>query len=96
MSEAPSLEHMEAEDWAGEMGDTWLANLDRFESMLAPVGAALLQHAAFRSGERVVDIGCGGGGTTIAIARAVAPAGEALGIDISPVLAAEAERRACG
>jgi SAM-dependent methyltransferase len=94
MSEAPSLEHMEAEDWAGEMGDTWLANLDRFESMLAPVGAALMEHAAFQSGERVVDFGCGGGGTTIAIARAVAPEGQACGIDISPVLVGEAERRA--
>jgi SAM-dependent methyltransferase len=94
MSEAPSLEHMEAEDWAGEMGDTWLANLDRFESMLAPVGAALMEHAAFRNGERVIDVGCGGGGTTIAIAQAVAPEGEVLGIDISPALVGEAEKRA--
>jgi ubiquinone/menaquinone biosynthesis C-methylase UbiE len=71
------------EDWAGDVGRNWLANLDRFESMIAPIGAALLRHAAFRPGERVIDIGCGGGGTTIFIGRAVSPGGHATGLDIS-------------
>ena len=35
----PSLRR---DDWAGEMGDRWLANLDQFESMMQPVGQALL------------------------------------------------------
>jgi SAM-dependent methyltransferase len=94
MSERRAAEEMPAEDWAGEMGDKWLANIDRFESMIAPVGAALIQHAAFQPGERVVDIGCGGGVTTIEIGQAVTPGGEALGLDISPQLIGEAERRA--
>lgn len=85
---------LKADDWAGEMGANWLANLSRFESMLAPIGAALLARADYQPGERVLDIGCGGGGTTLAIGKAVAPAGEALGIDISPDLAAYATRRA--
>jgi ubiquinone/menaquinone biosynthesis C-methylase UbiE len=62
--------------------------------MIAPVGVALMEHAAFKAGERVVDIGCGAGGTTVEIGRAVGPTGEALGIDISPVLAEEGARRA--
>jgi len=94
MSEARPAEEMAAEDWVGEMGDKWLANIDRFESMIAPAGAALMAHAALRPGERVVDIGCGGGATTIEIGRAVAPEGSALGIDIAPQLIGEAERRA--
>ena len=85
---------LKAEDWAGEMGAYWLANLTRFESMLAPIGAALLARADYQPGQSVLDIGCGGGGTTIAIGKAVAPSGEALGIDISPDLAAYATRRA--
>ena len=94
MSDSPHGQSIPAEDWAGEMGERWLKNLDRFESMIAPIGKALITRAAFRAGERVVDIGCGGGATTIEIARRVAPSGEALGLDISPSLVTAATRRA--
>jgi len=87
-------ESLQAEDWAGDMGAKWLANIDRFESMIAPVGAALLARAHYRPGDRVVDIGCGGGATTLAIAEAVAPDGVAVGIDISADLVATAIARA--
>lgn len=82
------------EDWAGEMGERWLANLGRFESMIAPIGDALLVRAAFKPGERVLDLGCGGGATTLAIATAVGPEGAALGLDIAPMLIARARERA--
>lgn len=75
-----------AEDWAGETGRNWLANLQKFESMIAPIGAALITHAQFKPGERVLDIGCGGGGTTINIGRSVSPGGHATGLDISQEL----------
>jgi ubiquinone/menaquinone biosynthesis C-methylase UbiE len=96
MSTGTTVDAFEAEEWAGAMGEKWLANLDRFEGMIAPVGTAFLEHVAFRAGERVVDSGCGGGGTTIAIAQAVGSAGEVLGIDISPVLVEAARKRAAG
>ena len=89
-----SPEALKGEDWAGEMGTKWLANLARFEDMIAPIGEALLKQADFKPGERVLDIGCGGGGTTIDIAQAVAPSGEVLGIDISPDLTAASTQRA--
>lgn len=82
------------EDWGGEMGARWLANLDGFEKTIAPVGDALLAQAAYMAGERVLDIGCGGGATSMAIARTVAPDGEVLGVDISPDLVAASARRA--
>lgn len=85
---------LQGEDWAGEMGAKWLANLERFEGMIAPIGTALLKQADFKPGERVLDIGCGGGGTTIAIAKATAPAGEVVGIDISPDLTTASLQRA--
>lgn len=87
-------EALKGEDWAGEMGAKWLANLERFEGMIAPIGEALLKQADFKPGERVLDIGSGGGATTIAIAQTVAPSGEALGIDISPDLTAASAQRA--
>ncbi len=66
-------------EWAGEQGRLWLANLAKFEGMIMPVGAALVKRAAFRPGENVLDLGCGGGPTTITIARCVSPGGSATG-----------------
>lgn len=82
------------DDWAGEMGARWLAHIDTFEGMIAPVGSALLDGADLRPGERIVDIGCGGGGTTITAARRVGPDGMALGLDISAALIDRARERA--
>jgi protein-L-isoaspartate O-methyltransferase len=91
----PQADALNYEDWAGGMGARWLANLQGFESTIAPVGEALLARAAYLPGERALDIGCGGGGaTTLAIARAVQPGGEVIGIDISPDLIAATTRRA--
>lgn len=82
------------EDWAGEMGDRWLSNLSGFEGSIAPIGYALIDHAGYAGGERVLDLGCGGGATTLEIARKVGEAGRAVGLDISPPLVDFATRRA--
>lgn len=87
-------EALKGEDWAGEMGARWLANLDRFENMIAPIGAALLERAGYQAGERVLDLGCGGGATTLAIAETVGPGGAALGLDVAPMLIERARARA--
>lgn len=92
MADSPDAPNFD--DWAGEMGQRWLANLKDFENTIAPIGKALLDHAGFQPGERVLDIGFGGGATSFDIAKAVGPAGEVVGIDISPELVAEATRRA--
>lgn len=80
-------------DWLGEMGETWRRNIDVFESMIAPAGAAALDFAAVQPGERVLDIGCGGGLTTFDLARRVGPGGEVVGVDIAPPLIEIARRR---
>jgi SAM-dependent methyltransferase len=87
-------EEIKPEDWAGEMGLKWLANLSLFEEMIAPIGDALLARADFQPGETVIDLGCGGAATTLAIADAVAPSGKVMGVDISPDLVASAQERA--
>jgi len=87
-------EELKPEDWSGDMGLKWLASLSLFEEMIAPIGYALLARADFQTGETVIDLGCGGGATTLAIAQTVAPSGKVAGVDISPDLVAAAEERA--
>jgi arsenite methyltransferase len=41
-----------------------------------------VRNASLRSGETVIDLGCGGGIDTILAARAVAPTGKAIGLDM--------------
>ena len=85
-----------AEDWQGDRGAHWLRDMDKFESMLEPLGLALLQRARLRPGERVVDIGCGGGWTSRTAASQVMPTGSVRGVDIAPMLVKEATSRAKG
>ncbi len=95
MTESKTLaEGMSGEDWSGAMGEKWLANLSRFEGIIAPIGEALFERSAFTAGERVIAVGCGGGWTSIEIARRVGPGGEVFGLDISPVLVDAATKRA--
>lgn len=80
-------------DWAGSRGAKWLRDLDAMEAMLAPVGEELLAQAALGPGSTVVDIGSGGGWTSLRAAAAVGPTGRVLGLDISADLVAEATAR---
>jgi SAM-dependent methyltransferase len=68
------------------------------EAITRPATALLMEAAAPRLGESVLDVGCGAGGSSFAIAKAVGPEGSVLGVDVSaPLLArAEAERRSRG
>jgi SAM-dependent methyltransferase len=91
---ASAVEPLSVEDWAGEMGERWLRHRERFESMIAPIGEALLSQAAYRADECVLDVGCGAGGTSIEIARRVGARSTVVGLDISPALIAAAERSA--
>ncbi len=54
------------------------------DTMFAPLARLLAAQA--RPGERVLDVGCGAGATTRALADAVAPDGQATGADISVAL----------
>jgi ubiquinone/menaquinone biosynthesis C-methylase UbiE len=59
---------------------------------------AAFERCGYREGERVLDVGCGFGDTTLQIARTVGPAGVAVGIDCAAnfVRAAEKEAREAG
>ena len=67
------------------------------DGLAAHSNAALDRHP-HPPGARVLDVGCGFGDSTLAIARRVGPAGAAVGVDCAPrfVRAAEDDARAAG
>jgi SAM-dependent methyltransferase len=81
-------------EWSGAAGERWAVNTDKYETMLADAGEALLAAADLTPGLSVVEIGCGGGGITREIGARVAPGGAVVGVDISPALTALAGDRA--
>ncbi|MFI0735321.1 class I SAM-dependent methyltransferase [Streptomyces sp. NPDC021225] len=74
--------HEQFETWNGDEGRHWARWQPRYDAMLEPLTAPLLDAASLAPGDRVLDIGCGCGATTRA-AAARAAGGEALGVDLS-------------
>jgi ubiquinone/menaquinone biosynthesis C-methylase UbiE len=71
------------EAWNGVLHDRWVQFREIVTTGLAPHGeAALLAHPP-KPGDRVLDIGCGLGDTTLRIAELVGPEGEAVGVDVA-------------
>jgi ubiquinone/menaquinone biosynthesis C-methylase UbiE len=74
--------------WNGPGGQRWTERQPVQDVLLAPVSQILIDRGATQAGERVIDVGCGCGATSIEFARRVAPTGFVLGVDISgPMLA---------
>ena len=90
---APTAPVDQATFWNEEGGRRWVENIERVEYMLAPLAARVLALAAPRAGERVLDVGCGGGRTSAACAAAVGPTGQVLGVDVSAVILEVARAR---
>lgn len=83
----------QASFWNAQPGQNWVAFQAELDAQLGEVTDRLLAASAPRPGERVLDVGCGAGGSTLALAEAVGPSGGVLGLDLSEPLLARAEER---
>lgn len=79
--------------WDGDEGAYWAAHAEHFDRSALPFHRRLLVAAGIGRDERVLDIGCGTGQTTLLAAR-TASAGSALGVDLSSPMLAYARQRA--
>ncbi len=80
--------------WNGPGGRRWTERGDAPEAIFAPIAELLYARAHLAPGERVIDVGCGGGATTFAIAAQVGAAGGVIGVDVSAPMIARARKRA--
>lgn len=81
------------EFWNSAEANHWVRHRDRYDGMLAPFTAAVIERAALGGDTCVLDVGCGTGFTTCEAAQR-APDGTTLGIDVSAPMIAAARRRA--
>ncbi len=84
----------QAEYWNRTAGQRWTDRQEEQDLVLRPVSERLIAAADAKPGQRVIDIGCGCGDTTIDFATRVSPGGEVLGLDISEPMLARARERA--
>ena len=73
-------------DWNDQSGERWVTHQARLDAMLAVFGQAAIEAAAPAAGERALDVGCGAGTSSLALAALVGPGGQVLGVDISESL----------
>jgi ubiquinone/menaquinone biosynthesis C-methylase UbiE len=82
--------------WNGPAGQHWTDRQQLQDAMLAPVSDLLIDRAKPASGERILDVGCGCGATSIAFAEKVGSTGRVLGVDISAPMLGRARQIAPG
>jgi len=80
--------------WNGPDSREWVDDAERYDQMLEPFVEPILDAAALDAGARALDVGCGNGATTLAAAARVGGDGEAVGIDLSEPMLANARAAA--
>lgn len=80
--------------WNGVAGRAWVEAQDLLDQMFQPIEDMLVQAVPAESGQRILDVGCGTGSTTLALARRIGARGRCVGIDISEPMINAARTRA--
>src|SRR5688572_14452901 len=80
--------------WNEQAGPIWVAHQERLDQQIGPHGERAIAQLAPAPGERVLDLGCGCGDSSLALARRVAPGGRVVGLDLSEPMLARARGRA--
>ena len=82
--------------WNSAVATRWVREQAELDRILGPFSDAVLARASARPGERVLDVGCGCGTTTIALGRSVGNEGTVIGVDLSEPMLDQARAHAAG
>jgi ubiquinone/menaquinone biosynthesis C-methylase UbiE len=88
-----SVNQAQIDFWNGPTGQKWAKHQTDMDRNMADIAVAGLALADARPGERVLDIGCGNGSTSLALAETVGPSGDVIGVDVSQPMLAMAKSR---
>lgn len=76
----------QSEEWNNVTGRRWLERHQAIDRQIAGFGRRAMDRSDIRPGQRILDIGCGCGETTLELARRVGDSGSVMGVDISLML----------
>ncbi|HEV2364530.1 MAG TPA: methyltransferase domain-containing protein [Caulobacteraceae bacterium] len=94
LATAPAANKEMIEYWNSEAGETWAELGPLLDRQIEGIGRRAMDALGVRAGERVIDVGCGAGQTSVELAARVGPTGAVLGVDISAPMLAVARKRA--
>jgi SAM-dependent methyltransferase len=89
-----AVDQGQAAVWNGVAGEAWVEAQETLDQILKPHEDLLLAADFAEPARAVLDVGCGTGSTTLAVARRLGADGQSTGIDISEPMIAAARARA--
>jgi SAM-dependent methyltransferase len=88
-----AVDDSQAALWNGGAGRAWVDEQELMDQVLEPFETLLVEQVTYGEGARVLDVGCGTGTTTLAVAQRTRVS-HCTGIDISETVIAAARARA--
>jgi len=80
--------------WNDSAGPVWVAQQEQLDAQIGPLGVRTRARATIQSGESVLDVGCGCGGTTLELVGDVGARGRVVAVDISRPMLERGKQRA--
>ena len=90
----PEANQAQIDYWNEQSGPKWVKQQAALDGFLESIGRTAMDRLDSLSGADAVDVGCGCGATTLALAERVGARGSVLGVDISAPMLARARERA--